>query len=553
MPTITIDNQRIEAKSGETLLQAARAAGIEIPTLCYLEGHEAGSSCMVCAVKNKANGQFIPACGSRALEGMEIEHLTDDVREARRMALELLFSDHLGDCLSPCQRICPAQLGIPALLKHLRAGEFGLAAASARRDLALAGILCRTCQRPCEKGCRRSDHDESVAIAELVTHAMDTELAAGPPRPPQPPAARPERVVIIGSGFTGLSTAWFLAQQGYSSTVIDEHPTPGESIRSALPELPAGVLDAELDLLVRAGVTFRCGTRIEGGAGLDALTEGAAAVVLATGSGTADQAVGLGLALADAGLVVDRDTMMTSRAGVFAAGRALRPKAQPVSRVADGKALARCIHQFLTGQPVRRPPKPFSVFMGRLMDGEMPDFLQDVNRSPRVGGDGMALDVTRAIEESHRCVNCNCAKADVCKLRQLAIDLDVNLNRFSSGERLRFKRNVEHPLVCFEPGKCIRCGNCIKVAGEHQEELGLTFIGRGFDVHLGVPFSESMAAGLFAAAKAAVDACPTGALTLRESPAVGKCDSDMNASMKTDPPNHPLSSTDENDMPLSNE
>ncbi|MEI6178233.1 MAG: hypothetical protein WCS43_15165, partial [Verrucomicrobiota bacterium] len=108
------------------------------------------------------------------------------------------------------------------------------------------------------------------------------------------------------------------------------------------------------------------------------------------------------------------------------------------------------------------------------------------------------------------------AKADVCKLRQLAIDYDVNLHRFSSGERMRFQRNVEHPLVRFEAGKCIRCGNCIKVAGDHQEALGLTFIGRGFDVHIGVPFHESMREGLLEAAREAVAACPTGALTLRE-------------------------------------
>ena len=93
---------------------------------------------MVCAVKLKHSGQFIPSCASRVIDGMEIENDTPDVRDTRRMALELLFSDHLGDCLSPCQRICPAHLGIPAVLKHKRAGETGLAAASARRDLALA-------------------------------------------------------------------------------------------------------------------------------------------------------------------------------------------------------------------------------------------------------------------------------------------------------------------------------------------------------------------------------------------------------------------------------
>ncbi len=514
MPTITIDQQRIEAQPGETILQAARAAGIEIPTLCYLEGFEAGASCMVCAVKLKHNGQFIPACGSRALDGMEIEHDTPEVRDTRRMALELLFSDHLGDCLSPCQRICPAQLGIPAVLKHLRAGEFGLAAAAARRDLALAGILCRICHRPCEHGCRRNVHDEAVAIADLVTHAIDTELAAGDPRVPMEVPLRPEKIAIIGSGFTGLSTAWFLRQQGYCATVIDENPEPAATIRAAFPELPAGLLAAELNLLERAGVTFRCGTRIADEAALAELTREFSAVVIATGA----ESAALGLASEGKRLAVDKSSMMTSRAGVFAVGRAVRPNAQPVACVADGKAVAVCIHRYLSGQPVQRPHKPFSVFMGKLVDGEMPDFLQTASGTGRSDAKAMGIDFGRVIEESNRCVNCNCAKADVCKLRQLAIDYDVNLHRFSSGERMRFRRNAEHPLVIFEAGKCIRCGNCIKVAGDHQEALGLTFIGRGFDVHLGVPFNESMRDGLLAAARAAVAACPTGALVLRETP-----------------------------------
>ncbi|MBN8460437.1 MAG: (2Fe-2S)-binding protein [Verrucomicrobia bacterium] len=523
MPTFTIDEQRIEAQPGETILQAARRAGVEIPTLCYLEGFEAGASCMVCAVKNLANGQFIPACGSRVVDGMKVEHATAEVRETRKMALELLFSDHLGDCLSPCQRICPANLGIPAMLKQLRAGEFGLAAASARRDLALAGILCRICHRPCEHGCRRSDEDEAVAIGDLVTHAIETEIAAGPPRPPWSPSPQAAKVAIIGAGFTGLSTAWFLASRGYACVVVDGRETPESAIRAEFPDVPEAVLQAEIGLLERAGAVFRMGVRITGSADLDALLEETGAVVLATGVSGSGMAAALGLNAAGNTIAVDKESMMTSRPGVFAGGRLLRPKAQPVGRVADGKALAHCVDQYLTGDRVRRPHKPFSVFMGRLVDGEMTDFMQQVSRAPRSEAGDMAVDLERAIEESHRCVHCNCAKADVCKLRQLAVDHGVDMHRFSSGERLRFKRDIGHPLVCFEPGKCIRCGNCIKVAGDHSEALGLTFIGRGFDVHLGVPFSDTLADGLLEAARAAVDACPTGALTLREPKPAGGC------------------------------
>ena len=146
----------------------------------------------------------------------------------------------------------------------------------------------------------------------------------------------------------------------------------------------------------------------------------------------------------------------------------------------------------------------------------MAEFLQDANADERSSPPGQTIDIDRAIEESHRCVQCNCPKIDTCKLRDLAIQYDINMKRFSTGERIRFQRNVEHPLVVFEPGKCIRCGNCIKVASDYREEFGLTFIGRGFDVHVGVPFHESMQDGLLEAAKAVVDACPVGALALRD-------------------------------------
>ncbi len=497
MPQITIDGRTIPAAEGATILQAARAAGIEIPTLCHLEGYEAGASCMVCAVKLKHSGQLIPSCASRVVDGMEVESASEDVRGARRMALELLFSDHLGDCLSPCQRICPAQLTIPAVLEHLRHEQPGKAAGIIRRDLAIPGVLCRACHRPCESGCRRGTHDEPVAIAELVLHAIDTERAAEPPRTPPAAEARIERIAIVGAGFTGLSAAWFLARQGYRPVVFEKADRPAESIRREYPEVPADALDAELDLLARSGVEIRTGQTIDDPA---TLLDGFHAVLLATGPGDDKPAV-------------DKDTMMLADTpGLFAAGRVLRPKGKPVQSVADAKAVATCIDRHVRGLEVRRPPKPFSVFMGKLLDGEMDAFLRESSPAHREE----RVDIDHAIAESKRCVLCHCAKADTCKLRQLAVDYEINPNRYSSGERLRYSRNIEHPLVRFEPAKCIRCGNCIKVAGDHAETLGLTFIGRGFDVHLGVPFHGKLSDALHEAAAEAVAACPTGALTLRD-------------------------------------
>ena len=67
----------------------------------------------------------------------------------------------------------------------------------------------------------------------------------------------------------------------------------------------------------------------------------------------------------------------------------------------------------------------------------------------------------------------------------------------------------------FEPGKCIKCGHCILIAEEAREPLGLTFIGRGFNVKVGAALSESLKEGLRAVALRCVEACPTGALFRR--------------------------------------
>lgn len=516
MPGITVDQQRIDVSPGETVLEAARRAGIEIPTLCYLEGFEAGASCMVCAVKLKHNGQFIPACGSRVVDGMELESGGEDVREARRMALELLFSDHLGDCLSPCQRICPAHLGIPAVLRHVREGELGMAAATIRHDLAMANVLCRVCHRPCESGCRRGAHDEAVAIADLVHHALEAEQAAGPPRVPVGPEEHGEKVAIIGAGFTGLSAAWYLRQNGYACTIFEARPAAAETIQERFPDVPDEAIAAEIELLLRSGVEIRTGSTIAGHSGLDALRAEFDAVLVATGVPGVAGADAMGLDQQGDRLTADKETMMANREGVFVAGRAVRPGGSPVASVADGKAAAGCIGQFLRREPVRRPPKPFSCFIGKVDGEEMAEFLQDANADERSSPPGQTIDIDRAIEESHRCVQCNCPKIDTCKLRDLAIEYRINMNRFNTGERVRFQRNVDHPLVQFEPGKCIRCGNCVQVASEHQEELGLTFIGRGFDVHVGVPFDESLESGLREVARKVVEACPVGALTLKD-------------------------------------
>jgi iron-only hydrogenase group A len=98
MIQVTINSQVIEVPKGSTILDAARAAHIRIPTLCHVEGRDALGACRVCLVEIKGGKTLAPACATPVLPNMEVFTNTARVRHARRQVLELLLSEHDGNC-----------------------------------------------------------------------------------------------------------------------------------------------------------------------------------------------------------------------------------------------------------------------------------------------------------------------------------------------------------------------------------------------------------------------------------------------------------------------
>ncbi len=103
MITLSINNCPVEVNEGATILDAAKAAGIRIPTLCHFEGKPAQGACRVCLVEVKGAKTLSPSCATPVAKGMEIFTNSKRVREARRTVVELMLSEHDGDCQT-CNR-----------------------------------------------------------------------------------------------------------------------------------------------------------------------------------------------------------------------------------------------------------------------------------------------------------------------------------------------------------------------------------------------------------------------------------------------------------------
>ena len=521
MPRLFIDNREVEVDEGATILDAANKLAIDIPTMCFLEGCSPSTSCMVCVVKVEGRPSLLPACGSIAEEGMRVQTDSELIRDTRKAALELLLSDHLGDCMGPCHVTCPAKMDIPLMIRRIAAGKLRDAIATVKTDIALPAVLGRICPKPCERACRRAGIDEAVSICLLKRYVADVDLHSPKPYTPNCEPLQDKRVAVVGAGPAGLAAAFHLRRQGYEPTVFDDHEKPGGMLQYGVPEqeLPRDVLDAEVALIERLGVKFKCRTRVGDKLSLDDLCRDFDAVFLAAGRLSEADIAPMDIDAGPDGVIIDPATYRTSLAGVFAGGSVVRKRKLAVRAVADGKEAAVSIGQYLSGLPVTGPPRPFNIRIGKLGREELETSIAagpasgSARLQPAAPDQGFTDEQAR--QEAARCLRCDCRKAGTCKLRRYAREYEARSSRYK-GERRPFVQHVQHPQIIYEPGKCIDCGLCIQIAARAKEQLGLTFVGRGFDVRMAVPFDRSLADGLKQAAARCAKACPTGALALKD-------------------------------------
>lgn len=174
---ITIDGRPVQVPPGTTILEAARKAGVKIPTLCYLEELSVIGACRLCLVQVEGARTLVAACVAQAGEGMIVHTNTPAVRQARRINLELILSNHPRECLTclrntncELQRLA-AELGVDRVRFEGEMSPYGVDDSSPAlvRDPRKC-VLCRRCVAVCSEV-------QGVSAIAVQERGFDTVVA----------------------------------------------------------------------------------------------------------------------------------------------------------------------------------------------------------------------------------------------------------------------------------------------------------------------------------------------------------------------------------------
>ncbi len=253
---LNIDGREVTGHDGQTILEIARNNGIFIPTLCNDERVKASGACGICVVQSETSPRLLRSCSTAAANGLIITTNSEKVKRSRQTALELLLSDHIGDCRAPCMNACPGNTDCQGYVGLIANGEFEEALRLIKGKIPLPACIGRVCPHPCEEACRRQKVEESISIAQLKYFVADMDLKSNNEYMPDIKAATGKKVAIIGGGPGGLSAAYYLRMEGHDVTIYDAMEKMGGMLRYGIPEyrLPKTVVDAEVRNIESLGV-----------------------------------------------------------------------------------------------------------------------------------------------------------------------------------------------------------------------------------------------------------------------------------------------------------
>jgi 2Fe-2S iron-sulfur cluster binding domain/Dihydroprymidine dehydrogenase domain II, 4Fe-4S cluster len=168
------------------------------------------------------------------------------------------------------------------------------------------------------------------------------------------------------------------------------------------------------------------------------------------------------------------------------------------------------LSSFKTGKS-EKSFKRFKSLIGKLEENELQEWLKEC--SGEIGRAREIPDSEAAVLESESCMHCDCRALDKCKLRDIADEYSIKDPRGKLvNSPIHKKININTGLI-LENAKCIKCGLCVRLCEESNEEPGLCFINRGFVSIISEPLTENFDNILKTKSQEVIDICPTGALS----------------------------------------
>ncbi len=291
---LTVDGVAVAAQDGDSILLAARQAGISIPSMCADPRIKASGDCGLCVVELGGAAQPVKACQTTVSAGMQVVTNSPALSALRKPILNNYLGNHNAYCLPPCSYSCPADIDIPGYLGLIAQKKYVEATALIKEKLPLPQVIGRVCPRPCEAVCRRKqiDEEQPVAICSLKRFAADQARVIGAATQPKPKAASGKKVAVVGAGPAGLTTAYYLALEGHQVTLLEAQEAAGGMLRYGIPpyRLPNQVLDDEINDILALGVELKLNQRLGRDYLLESLTDSHDAVFISIGACTSKMA-----------------------------------------------------------------------------------------------------------------------------------------------------------------------------------------------------------------------------------------------------------------------